>query len=56
MVDPETQRHRVARIIAATRFPFVDQPEASWPGCYETIVNDEAKRFGLPLSLTVRMI
>lgn len=47
MVDPETLRHRVTRIIAATRFPFVDQPETSWPDCYETIVNDETKRFGL---------
>lgn len=47
MVDPQTQRHRVTRIIAATRFPFVDQPETSWPDCYETIVNDEKKRFGL---------
>ncbi len=47
MVDPEAQRHRITRIIAATRFPFVDQPETSWPGCYETIVNDETKRFGL---------
>jgi len=47
VVDPEVQRHRVTRIIAATRFPFVDQPETSWPNCYETIVNDETKRFGL---------
>ena len=47
MVDPETKRHRVTRIIAATRFPFVDQPDTSWPDCYETIVNDETKRFGL---------
>jgi hypothetical protein len=47
VVDPETLRHRVTRIIAATRFPFVDQPETSWPDCYETIVNDETKRFGL---------
>jgi hypothetical protein len=47
VVDPEIQRHRVTRIIAATRFPFVDQPETSWPNCYETIVNDETKRFGL---------
>lgn len=47
MVDPEIQRHRVTRIIAATRFPFVDQPETSWPNCYETIVNDEERRFGL---------
>ena len=47
MVDPEVQRHRITRIIAATRFPFVDQPETSWPNCYKTIVNDEEKRFGL---------
>jgi len=47
VVDPETQRHRVTRIIAATRFPFVDQPETSWPDCYETVLNDETKRFGL---------
>lgn len=47
MVDPEIQRHRVTRIIAVTRFPFVDQPETSWPNCYETIVNDEERRFGL---------
>jgi len=47
LVDPETLRHRVTRITAASRFPFVDQPETSWPGCYETIVNDEMKRFGL---------
>ncbi len=47
MIDPERQRHRITRIIAATRFPFVDQPEDSWPPCYKTIVNDEEKRFGL---------
>ena len=47
MLDPERLRHRVTRIIAATRFPFVDQPEESWPPCYKTIVNDEVKRFGL---------
>ena len=47
MVDPEIQRHRITRIIATTRFPFVDQPETSWPSCYKTIVNDETKRFGL---------
>lgn len=47
MVDPERQRHRITRIIASTRFPFVDQPEDSWPPCYKTIVNDEEKRFGL---------
>ena len=47
MIDPERQRHRITRIIAATRFPFVDQPEDSWPPCYKTIVNDEEQRFGL---------
>jgi hypothetical protein len=47
MVEPEGQRHRITRIIAATRFPFVDQPEESWPPCYKTIVNDEENRFGL---------
>ncbi|MBD3206644.1 hypothetical protein GF319_09930 [Candidatus Bathyarchaeota archaeon] len=47
MVDKEVQRNRITRIIAATRFPFVDQPEESWPNCYQTIVNDEQKRFGL---------
>jgi hypothetical protein len=47
MVDPERQRHRITRIIAATRFPFVDQEEDSWPPSYKTIVNDEQKRFGI---------
>ena len=47
MIDPKRQRHRITRIIAATRFPFVDQPEDSWPPCYKTIVNDEEQRFGL---------
>jgi len=47
MIDPVRLRHRITRIIAATRFPFVDQPEDSWPPCYKTIVNDEEKRFGL---------
>ena len=47
MIAPERQRHRITRIIAATRFPFVDQPEDSWPPCYKTIVNDDERRFGL---------
>ena len=45
MVDRETLRNRVARIIAATRFPFVDQE--NWPIDARTIVNDETKRFGV---------
>jgi hypothetical protein len=47
MVDAERQRHRITRIIAATRFPFVDQPEESWQSCYKTIINDEENRFGI---------
>jgi hypothetical protein len=45
MVDEETMRNRVIRIIAATRFPFVDQED--WGEGFATIVNDEAKRRGL---------
>jgi hypothetical protein len=47
MLDPERQRHRVTRIIAASRFPFLDQEEDSWPPSYQTIVNDEQNRFGI---------
>ncbi len=46
MLDPEVQLNRIIRIIAATRFPFVDQVEG-WPSDYQTIVNDEQKRFGI---------
>jgi hypothetical protein len=45
MVNPEMLRNRVARIIAATRFPFVDQE--NWPTEARTIVNDETRRFGV---------
>ena len=45
MVDPETLRNRVARIISVTRFPFVDQE--NWPDGARTIVNDETKRYGI---------
>jgi hypothetical protein len=45
MVDEETMRNRVVRIIAATRFPFVDQED--WGEGFSTIVNDEVKRRGL---------
>ena len=48
MVNSEVQRNRIIRIIAATRFPFVDQGE-SWPLDYQTIVNDEQKRFGIKI-------
>ncbi len=45
MMDPVTLRHRITRIIAATRFPFVDQE--SWTNETQTIVNDETKRYGI---------
>jgi len=45
MVEPAVLRNRVARIIAVTRFPFVDQE--NWPMDAKTIVNDETKRFGV---------
>lgn len=45
MVDKETLKNRIVRIIAATRFPFVDQED--WGEGYITIVNDEIKRKGI---------
>lgn len=45
MVDKETMRNRIIRIIAATRFPFVDQED--WGEGYVTVVNDEVKRRGI---------
>ncbi len=45
MVDDETIRNRIIRIIAATRFPFVDQED--WGEGYITIINDEVKRRGI---------
>jgi hypothetical protein len=45
MVSDETTRNRVIRIIAATRFPFVDQQD--WGEGYVTIVNDEVKKRGI---------
>ena len=45
MPDPGTLKHRITRIIAATRFPFVDQD--SWGAKHQTIVNDEVKRFAI---------
>ncbi|MFH1180507.1 MAG: hypothetical protein V1710_09110 [Candidatus Bathyarchaeota archaeon] len=45
MLEPEIMRHRIARIIAATRFPFVDQD--TWPSGQQTIVNDEIKRYAI---------
>ena len=48
MVSKEEIRNRIIRIIAATRFPFVDQ--ADWGEGYVTIVNDEVKRRGIEMS------
>ena len=45
MLERETLRNRVARIIAATRFPFVDQE--TWPKGQQTIVNDETRRYAI---------
>ena len=45
MLDKATLRNRIIRIIAATRFPFVDQED--WGEGYITIVNDEVKRRGI---------
>jgi hypothetical protein len=45
MVEPIRLIHRITRIIAATRFPFVDQE--SWADDHITIVNDETKRFAV---------
>jgi hypothetical protein len=45
LVKPETLRNRIARIIASTRFPFVDQE--TWPEGRQTIVNDEVKRYAI---------
>ena len=56
MVDPERQRHRATRIIAATRFPFFDQEESSFPPDYQTIVNDEQNRFGIKGSEDIGII
>lgn len=45
MVNEEIIRNRVIRIIAATRFPFVDQED--WGEGFVTLVNDEVKRRGI---------
>ena len=45
MVEPTRLKHRITRIIAATRFPFVDQE--TWADDHITIVNDETKRYAV---------
>ena len=47
LVSKEEIRNRIIRIIAATRFPFVDQTD--WGEGYVTIVNDEVKRRGIEM-------
>ena len=42
LLSREEIRNRVIRIIAATRFPFVDQTD--WGEDYITITNDSGKR------------
>ena len=51
MIDQETLTNRIARIIAATRFPFVDQD--TWPKGQQTIVNDETKRYAVSTEIGV---
>jgi len=49
MVEEEVLRGRIARIIAATRFPFVDQED--WDESRRTLVNDyrtRARAFSTP--------
>lgn len=45
MVDHTVLKNRIARIIAATRFPFVDQD--NWSDGNTTTVNDETRRYGI---------
>ncbi len=45
MVNPIKLKNRIARIIAATRFPFVDQE--NWSDGNTTMVNDETRRYGI---------
>ncbi len=51
MLEPETLINRITRIIAATRFPFVDQE--NWPRDRLTIVNDETRRYAINTSVGV---
>jgi len=45
MVDEQKIKRRVIRIIAATRFPFVDQED--WPDDYVTITNEIENQWGI---------
>jgi hypothetical protein len=50
-LDEETLINRIARIIAATRFPFVDQE--TWSKGQQTLVNDEVKKFSIATKIGV---
>lgn len=45
MVGEDEIKRRVIRIIAATRFPFVDQED--WPDDYVTVTNESQNRWGI---------
>jgi hypothetical protein len=47
-IRSETQRNRVIRIIAHTRYPYLDQGDSSWSPTYRVVINDETRRFGVP--------
>jgi hypothetical protein len=51
MVEKEELRNRITRIVASTRFPFVDQE--TWPKSRQTIVNDEVKRYAISTEVGV---
>ena len=51
MPTPEILRNRIARIVASTRFPFVDQD--TWEPGLQTIVNDETKRYAISTDIGV---
>ena len=51
MVEKEELRNRIARIVASTRFPFIDQE--TWPKSRQTIVNDEVKRYAISTEVGV---
>jgi hypothetical protein len=51
MLEQETIINRISRIIAVTRFPFVDQE--NWPKDSQTLVNDETRRYAINTSIGV---
>jgi hypothetical protein len=47
VVDPVKLWKRVTGAIAATRYPYLNVTEDSWPSCYKTIVNAWENNYGL---------